>query len=75
MDRAAHRCHRSRLVRGDTLRGIAGIPNLELAGLCTRRPERLAEQARKFGVNKDLLPTTRHACGQGPSMLLSIVTM
>jgi UDP-N-acetylglucosamine 3-dehydrogenase len=31
---------------------IAGIPNLELAALCTRRPERLAEQARKFGVRK-----------------------
>jgi len=31
---------------------IAGIPNLELAALCTRRPERLAEQAKKFGVKK-----------------------
>ena len=31
---------------------IAGIPNLELAALCTRRPERLAEQAGKFGVKK-----------------------
>ena len=31
---------------------IAGIPNLELAALCTRRPDRLAEQAAKFGVKK-----------------------
>ncbi len=31
---------------------IAGIPNLELAALCTRRADRLAEQARKFGVRK-----------------------
>ena len=31
---------------------IAGIPNLELAALCTRRPDRLAEQARKFAVRK-----------------------
>jgi UDP-N-acetylglucosamine 3-dehydrogenase len=31
---------------------IVGIPNLELAALCTRRPDRLAEQAKKFGVNK-----------------------
>ena len=31
---------------------IAGIPNLELAALCTRRPDRLAEQAKKFGVKK-----------------------
>jgi UDP-N-acetylglucosamine 3-dehydrogenase len=31
---------------------IVGIPNLELTALCTRRPERLAEQAKKFGVKK-----------------------
>ncbi len=31
---------------------IVGVPNLELAALCTRRPGRLAEQARKFGVKK-----------------------
>ena len=31
---------------------IVGIPNLELAALCTRRPDRLAEQASKFGVKK-----------------------
>jgi UDP-N-acetylglucosamine 3-dehydrogenase len=31
---------------------IVGVPNLELAALCTRRPERLAEQAKKFGVKK-----------------------
>lgn len=31
---------------------ISGIPNIELAALCTRRPDRLAEQAAKFGVAK-----------------------
>lgn len=31
---------------------IVGIPNLELAAVCTRRPERLAEQAKKFSVKK-----------------------
>ena len=31
---------------------IQGIANMELAALCTRRPERLAEQAKKFGVKK-----------------------
>ena len=31
---------------------IVGIANLELAALCTRRPDRLAEQAKKFGVKK-----------------------
>ena len=31
---------------------IAGIANMELAALCTRKPERLAEQAAKFGVKK-----------------------
>ena len=31
---------------------IKGIANLELAALCTRRPDRLAEQAAKFGVKK-----------------------
>ena len=31
---------------------IVGVPNLELAALCTRRPERLAEMATKFGVSK-----------------------
>jgi UDP-N-acetylglucosamine 3-dehydrogenase len=31
---------------------IAGVPNLELAALCTRRPDRLAEQAKKFGAKK-----------------------
>ena len=32
---------------------LVGIPNLELAALCTRRPDRLEEQARKFGVSKN----------------------
>jgi UDP-N-acetylglucosamine 3-dehydrogenase len=31
---------------------IVGVPNLELAALCTRRPDRLAEQSKKFGVKK-----------------------
>lgn len=31
---------------------IIGIPNLELVALCTRRQDRLAEQAAKFGVKK-----------------------
>jgi UDP-N-acetylglucosamine 3-dehydrogenase len=31
---------------------LAGIPSIELAALCTRKPDRLAEQARKFGVKK-----------------------
>ncbi len=31
---------------------IVGIPNMELSALCTRRPDRLAEQAAKFGVKK-----------------------
>ena len=31
---------------------LVGIPNIELAALCTRRPDRLAEQAKKFGVKK-----------------------
>ncbi|MEP0324892.1 Gfo/Idh/MocA family protein [Bauldia litoralis] len=31
---------------------IAGIPNLELAALCTRTESRLAEMATKFGVAK-----------------------
>ena len=31
---------------------IVGVPNLELAALCTRTPERLAAMAAKFGVSK-----------------------
>ncbi|WIY53854.1 Gfo/Idh/MocA family oxidoreductase [Devosia sp. YIM 151766] len=31
---------------------IIGIPNLKLDALCTRTPERLAEQGQKFGVSK-----------------------
>ena len=31
---------------------IVGIPNMELVALCTRRPDRLAEQAKKYGVKK-----------------------
>src|SRR5689334_4817585 len=31
---------------------IIGVPNLELAALCTRTPERLAAINRKFGVER-----------------------
>ena len=31
---------------------IVGVPSLELAALCTRRPDRLKQQAAKFGVRK-----------------------
>src|SRR3954453_17935822 len=31
---------------------IVGVPNLELAALCTRTPERLSAMAGKFGVEK-----------------------
>ena len=31
---------------------IVGVPNLELAALCTRTPDRLQAQAEKFGVKK-----------------------
>src|SRR6478735_9328685 len=31
---------------------IVGVPNLELAALCTRTPERLSALAAKFGVQK-----------------------
>ena len=37
---------------------IVGVPNLELAALCTRTPERLQRMAGKFGVQQDLPPTT-----------------
>ena len=36
---------------------LAGMPNVELAALCTRKPERLSEMAAKFGV-QDLATTT-----------------
>jgi UDP-N-acetylglucosamine 3-dehydrogenase len=31
---------------------IVGVPNLELVALCTRKPDRLAELAKKYGVRK-----------------------
>lgn len=31
---------------------IVGVPNLELAALCTRKPDRLGELAKKYGVKK-----------------------
>ena len=41
---------------------IVGIPNLELAALCTRTPERLKAMATKFGVAKIDARLPRHAC-------------
>ena len=40
---------------------IVGVPNLELAALCTRTPERLAALAEKFGVSQDLSRLSRPA--------------
>ena len=31
---------------------LVGIPSIDLAALCTRKPDRLGEQAKKFGVKK-----------------------
>ena len=53
---------------------IAGIPNLELAALCTRRPDRLAEQARKFGVKKTYVDY-RDMLADKDIDAISIVTM
>lgn len=53
---------------------IAGIPNLELAALCTRRPERLAQQAAKFGVKKTCTDY-RDMLADGDIDAVSIVTM
>ncbi len=53
---------------------ILGIANLELAALCTRRTERLAEQAAKFGVKK--MYTDYRAMLDDPDIdAVSIVTM
>lgn len=53
---------------------LAGLPGAELVGVCTRRPDRLAEVARRFGV--------RYACTDYRELLanpdveaVSIVTM
>ncbi len=53
---------------------IVGIPNLELAALCTRRPDRLAEQAKKFGVKK-IFTDYRAMLADKSIDAVSIVTM
>ena len=53
---------------------IAGIPGLELAALCTRTPERLAELGQKFGVEKTF--TDYHELLKDPDIdAVSICTM
>jgi len=53
---------------------IVGIPNLELVALCTRRPDRLSEQASKFGVKKTY-PDYRDMLADKDIDAVSIVTM
>ena len=53
---------------------IVGIPNLELAALCTRTPDRLAQQAAKFGVKKTYLDY-RNLLADPEIDAVSIVTM
>jgi UDP-N-acetylglucosamine 3-dehydrogenase len=53
---------------------IVGIPNLELSALCTRRPDRLAEQAKKFGVKK-IFTDYRAMLADKSIDAVSIVTM
>jgi len=53
---------------------IIGIPNLKLDALCTRTPDRLAEQGKKFGVSK--LYTDYHDMLADPDIdAVSICTM
>ena len=53
---------------------IIGIPNLELAALCTRTESRLSEMATKFGVAKTF--TDYHDMLADPDIdAVSIVTM
>lgn len=53
---------------------IIGIPSLKLDALCTRNPERLAEQGKKFGVQK--LYTDYHEMLADPDIdAVSICTM
>jgi UDP-N-acetylglucosamine 3-dehydrogenase len=53
---------------------IVGIPNLELVALCTRRPDRLSEQASKFGVTKTYTDYRDMLADKGIDAV-SIVTM
>ena len=53
---------------------LAAIPNVEIAAVCTRNPERLAEVAEKFGVKKTY--TDFHAMLADPEIeSVSITTM
>ena len=53
---------------------IIGVPNLELAALCTRTPERLAALGRKFGVERTYQDYRRLVTDPGIDAV-SIVTM
>jgi UDP-N-acetylglucosamine 3-dehydrogenase len=53
---------------------IVGIPNLELVALCTRRQDRLSEQASKFGVTKTYTDYRDMLADKGIDAV-SIVTM
>ena len=52
MDRSAHRVIGLGWFGEIHAETIVGVPNLELAALCTRTPDRLAEMGEKFGVKK-----------------------
>ena len=53
---------------------IVGIPELELAALCTRRPDRLADMAEKFGVDRTFTDY-REMLAQPDIDAVSVVTM
>ena len=53
---------------------IVGVPNLELAALCTRTPGRLSAMGQKFGVRK-LYPNYRDMLADPEIDAVSIVTM
>ena len=54
---------------------IAGVPNLELAALCTRRPERLAEMAAKYHVPRRTYRDYGELLADPAIDAVSIVTM
>ena len=54
---------------------ILGVPNLELAALCTRTPDRLKALAREVWGQEDLSRLPRHAGGCQSIDAVSIVTM
>lgn len=53
---------------------IMGVPDLELAALCTRTPDRLAALARKFGVKK-IYRDYRDMLADAEIDAVSVVTM